>query len=96
MKVGIIAGADFKAETGGKDELAVEPDQREVRAFKGRDIGFGEKVLQILGGTKRPKLDFFSAAAHAHFEDCPERGRAWFDAIDKVAPLVWKNDLNLK
>ena len=37
-------------------------------------------------------LAAFAAAAHAHFEDCPERGQAWFDAIDKVSPLVWKNN----
>ena len=37
-------------------------------------------------------LAAFAAAAHAHFKDCPFSGQAWFDAIDKVSPLVWKND----
>ena len=37
-------------------------------------------------------LAAFAAAARARFEDCPEKGQAWFDAIDTVSPLVWKND----
>lgn len=37
-------------------------------------------------------LAAFAAAAHAHFADCPEKGWAWFEAIDKVAPLVQAND----
>lgn len=37
-------------------------------------------------------LAAFAAATQAHFADCPEKGQAWFEAIDKVAPMVWKND----
>ena len=37
-------------------------------------------------------LTAFAAAASAHFADCPERGSAWFDAIEKVRPLVEKSD----
>ena len=48
-----------------------------------------KKILKI-GATWA--LVAFAAAAHAHFKDCPEKGQAWFDAIDKVSPLVWKND----
>lgn len=48
-----------------------------------------KKTLKI-GATWA--LVAFAAAAHAHFKDCPEKGQAWFDAIDNVSPLVWKND----
>lgn len=37
-------------------------------------------------------LAAFAAATHTHFADCPEKGWAWFEAIDKVAPMVWKNN----
>lgn len=37
-------------------------------------------------------LAAFAAAAAAHYEGCPEKGRAWFDAIEKVAPLVQAED----
>lgn len=37
-------------------------------------------------------LAAFAAAAAAHYEGRPEAGKAWFDAIDKVAPLVQAND----
>lgn len=37
-------------------------------------------------------LAAFAAAAHTHFADCPEKGWAWFEAIDKIAPLVQAND----
>lgn len=37
-------------------------------------------------------LAAFAAAAHAHFADCPEKGRAWFQAIENVRPLVEAND----
>ena len=48
-----------------------------------------KKTLKI-GATWA--LVAFAAAAHAHFKNCPEKGQAWFDAIDKVAPLVWKSN----
>lgn len=41
-------------------------------------------------------LAAFAATAHAHFADCPEKGRAWFEAIDKVAPLVNDRLVTLK
>lgn len=37
-------------------------------------------------------LAAFAAAASAHFADCPEKGSAWFDAIERVRPLVEKSD----
>jgi len=37
-------------------------------------------------------LTAFAAAASAHFADCPEKGSAWFDAIERVRPLVEKSD----
>ena len=37
-------------------------------------------------------LAAFAAAAAAHYEGRPEAGKAWFDAIEKVAPLVQAND----
>lgn len=37
-------------------------------------------------------LSAFAAAATAHFADCPERGQAWFDAIEHVRPMVEAND----
>lgn len=37
-------------------------------------------------------LAAFAAAANAHFADCPERGQAWFQAIENVRPLVEAND----
>lgn len=37
-------------------------------------------------------LAAFAAAAAAHYEGRPEAGKAWFDAIDKIAPLVQAND----
>ena len=37
-------------------------------------------------------LAAFAAAAATHYEGRPEAGKAWFDAIDKVAPLVQAND----
>lgn len=36
-------------------------------------------------------LSAFAAAAAAHYADCPEHGRAWFDAIDHVRPMVEAN-----
>ncbi len=35
-------------------------------------------------------LSAFAAAATAHYADCPEKGRPWFDAIESVKPLVEK------
>ena len=32
-------------------------------------------------------LTAFAAAAASHFADAPERGQAWFDAIERVRPL---------
>lgn len=37
-------------------------------------------------------LTAFAAAASAHFADRPEKGSAWFDAIERVRPLVEKSD----
>jgi hypothetical protein len=37
-------------------------------------------------------LTAFAAAAATHFADCPEKGSAWFDPIEKVRPLVEKSD----
>lgn len=37
-------------------------------------------------------LAAFATAAAAHFADCPEKGSAWFDAIERVRPLVEKSD----
>ena len=37
-------------------------------------------------------LSAFAAAATAHYADCPERGQAWFDAIEHVRPMVEAND----
>ena len=36
-------------------------------------------------------LTAFATAASAHFADCPEKGSAWFDAIERVRPLVEKS-----
>ena len=35
-------------------------------------------------------LAAFASAAAARFAECPERGQAWFDAIENVRPLVEK------
>lgn len=37
-------------------------------------------------------LAAFASAAAAHFAECPEKGQAWFDAIENVRPLVEAND----
>ena len=37
-------------------------------------------------------LSAFAAAAASHYADCPERGRAWFDAIEHAKPLVEASD----
>ena len=37
-------------------------------------------------------LAAFAAAAAAHYEGRPEAGKPWFDAIEKVAPMVRAND----
>ena len=33
-------------------------------------------------------LSAFTAAAAAHYAGCPEKGQAWFAAIENVKPLV--------
>lgn len=35
-------------------------------------------------------LAAFASAAAAHFAECPEKGQAWFQAIENVRPLVEK------
>lgn len=37
-------------------------------------------------------LAAFAAAANAHYADCPERGQAWFRAIEKITPIVEAHD----
>lgn len=37
-------------------------------------------------------LAAFASAAAAHFADCPEKGQAWFQAIENVRPLVEAHD----
>lgn len=37
-------------------------------------------------------LSAFAAAAAAHYAGCPEKGRAWFQAIENVKPLVEAGD----
>jgi hypothetical protein len=37
-------------------------------------------------------LSAFAAAAAAHYAGCPEKGQAWFQAIENVKPLVEAND----
>lgn len=37
-------------------------------------------------------LAAFAAAAAAHYADCPEKGQAWFQAIENVKPLVERGD----
>jgi len=37
-------------------------------------------------------LTAFATAAAVHYADAPERGQAWFDAIERVKPLVEKSD----
>lgn len=37
-------------------------------------------------------LSAFAAAAASHFADCPEKGQAWFQAIENVRPMVEAND----
>ena len=37
-------------------------------------------------------LSAFAAAAAAHYADCPEKGQAWFQAIENVRPMVEAND----
>lgn len=37
-------------------------------------------------------LAAFAAAASAHFADCPEKGSAWFEAIENVRPLAEKGE----
>ena len=37
-------------------------------------------------------LAAFASAAAAHFAECPEKGQAWFQAIENVRPLVEKGE----
>ena len=37
-------------------------------------------------------LSAFAAAATAHYADCPEKGQAWFKAIENVRPMVEANN----
>lgn len=37
-------------------------------------------------------LSAFTAAAAAHYADCPERGKAWFDAIRHAEPVTEASD----
>lgn len=37
-------------------------------------------------------LAAFASAAAAHFAECPEKGQAWFQAIENVRPLVEAHD----
>ena len=37
-------------------------------------------------------LTAFASAAAAHFAECPEKGQAWFQAIENVRPLVEKGE----
>lgn len=37
-------------------------------------------------------LSAFAAAAAAHYADCPERGKAWFEAIEHVEPITEETD----
>ena len=36
------------------------------------------------------ELSAVAAAAAAHYADCPEKGQAWFSAIENAKPLVEK------